>query len=194
MDHQLDMGQCQAHDDGTGNHRDERKWWKCEQQATMADALLASENTGGEKTGGEGDPEDLFDRHWDRFEGENGFPVDEKPAKIANAIWSQGRKTAIMKETFAKYPRPQNVICHKVDVNGEVLQGLTRNPTPKNRDSRLRTAQGTVARACIPAVKIAETMMDRTQELSRKSTMSMALDTMTLLSDRNQVINQLRWD
>ena len=137
-------------------------------RATAADALLPSENTGGEKTGGDGDPEDLFDGYRDRFEEENGPPVDGKLAKIANAIWSQGRNTTIMKETFAKYPRPENVSCYKVDVNDEILQGLTRNQTAKNRDSRLRTAQGTVARACLPAVKIAEAVMDWTKEISRK--------------------------
>ena len=162
--------------------------------ATAADALLPTQNTGGEKTGGGGDPEDLFDGYWDRFEEENGPPVDGKLAKIANAIWSQGRNTTIMKETFWKYPRPENVSCYKVDVNDKILQGLTRNQTAKNRDSRLRTAQGTVARACLPAVKIAEAVMDRTKEISRKSIMSMALDTLTLLSDTNQVVNQLRRD
>ena len=160
--------------------------------ASAADALLGDPAPVAEQPGD--DQEDLLAGYRDRLDDEDGPLTNEKLAEIANAIWKQGRNSTIMKETLAKYPRPVNVKCHRVDTNEEILQGLTRNPTAKKRDSRLRTAQGTVARACLPALKIAEAAMDWSMELDRKSIMSLALDELTLLSDTNQVINQLRRD
>ena len=91
---------------------------------------------------------------------------------------------------MAKHPRPQNLTAQKVEINSEVLSSISS--LAKNRDAKLKAVQGGLARATVPAVKIAEAAMNN--DIDRKQMLDLAVDTVTLLSNANAVINQVRGD
>ena len=100
---------------------------------------------------------DLLSLVRERYADEDGPAVDKELAGIVNTIWRRGRDPNVLKNILTKYHRPKNIDCHKVDLNPEIITGL---PKPvRSRDMKLRAAQGSVARACVPAIHIAEAMI-----------------------------------
>ena len=91
---------------------------------------------------------------------------------------------------MGNYPRPRNVLCHKVDVNLEVMNGLGK--FAKNKDAKLRGIQGNIARCVVPALKIVEGVLSK--EMNESQIIETALDAVTLLASANGQLNQVRRD
>ena len=125
-----------------------------------------------------------------RYADEDGPPTESSLAKTINEIWCEKRDPKKVKQILEKYPKPQNVNCHKVDINVDVQNGLSRNA--KNRNAKLRTIQGSVARCAVPALKIAEGVL--TNKLTKSQLVERALDTVTMLAGANSQLNQFRRD
>ena len=144
----------------------------------------------GESDEGEGGTEgDLLSEFRDRYADEDGPELKKELADIANTIWRKGRDPTVLKDVLQSYPRPRNVACHKVDINPEVLMGLPKQS--KSKDLSLRAAQSSVARTCVPPLRMAEALLSN-KETPKKDVMKMTMDTLTLLSEVNDTINQIR--
>ena len=141
---------------------------------------------------GEGTPEgDLLSVVRERYVDEDGPPVETELAGIANTIWRRGWDPSVLKNILSKYQRPANVDCHKVDLNPEILVRLPK--VIKSRDMKLQSVQSSVARASVPAIHIAEAMIEH-KDVPKKDLVRMSMDTLTLLADVNDNINQIRRD
>ena len=125
-----------------------------------------------------------------RYAVEDGPPLNSELARTVNEIWGQQRDPKKDKTIMEKYPRPENVDTHKVDVNVDVQAGLSN--FAKSHDARLRSVQGLVAQGAVPAMKIAGGVL---QNLMTKSQLvETALDCVTVLATANSQLNQLRRD
>lgn len=133
---------------------------------------------------------DYLESYRQRFADEVGPAINKSLAKIVNTIWTKGRDPEVSKDIKSIHPRPVNIKCDKVDINSEVLSGLQK--PARGRDSKLRAVQATIARATVPAVKIAGLCMQK--DFDKKEILDMALDTVTMLSSANEGINQFRPD
>ena len=96
--------------------------------------------------------EELLDADRVRYLGEDGEPVGEKLANLTNQLWDKGRDCQRLRECYEQHARPSNV--HKIDINDEVVNAIPQHV--KVRDIRLRAAQGVVARAAVPTMKVME--------------------------------------
>ena len=136
------------------------------------------------------DPLSILGAYRRRYADEDGPPVEKELATAINGIWGEKRAPQKVKAILEKYPRPSNVNCHKVDINSDVLSAIGR--VAKNRDAKLRSVQGNIARCAVPAVKLAEGLLAK--QVNKTELIETALDTVTLLANANAQLNQLRRD
>ena len=135
--------------------------------------------------------EDLLMAYQARYEDEHGPSVPDKLALFVNKIWQKGRDPETFKTTMAKHPRPENLVMQKVEVNPEALSSLGH--VAKSRDAKLKSVQAGLATATVPAVKIAEQALGK-NDLDKKQVLDLAVDSVTLLANVNEVVNQVRRD
>ena len=158
---------------------------------TTADLMDDQDDTTVDNAVEDTEPEDLLMAYQAHYEDENGPSVPDKLALFVNKIWRKGRDPETFKITMAKHPRPENLVMQKVEVNPEVLSSLGR--VAKSRDAKLKSVQAGLARATVPAVKIAEQAL-RKNDLDKKQVLDLAVDSVTLLANVNKVVNQVRRD
>ena len=149
-----------------------------------------SEETTMEGTPTDIDPNSLLGAYRLQFSEDVGPPLEKEVADTVNAIWSERRDPKIVKQIGEKYPKPANVCCQKVDINSDVLNGISK--TIRARDTKLRAIQGSIAKSALPAVKMVEGLLAK--DTAKSEMVERALDMVTLLANANSQINQFRRD
>ena len=167
-----------------------------EMDETQDDEVQIVDETGGaDATEGpeEEEGQDLLADYRERYADEDGDPVSEKLAGVVNAIWQKGKDSNTMKSCYVKYPRPGNLDLHKVDLNEEIISSV--NNFARARDLRLRAVQAALTRAAVPTTRIVQGLIDpKSSKLSKQAEVDMAIDSVTMLSNANGLLNQVRRD
>lgn len=123
---------------------------------------------------GGGEDNDLLTAHRERYADEDGEPVKKSLAELGNNIWAKGKDIPKMMECYVKYPRPKNVVIHKVLLNEEVMSSIEK--FGHTRDIKLRAAQAGVARAAVPMIRVIQNLMDGNTPLDKQQQVDMAID------------------
>ena len=110
--------------------------------------------------------------------------------KNCNHMWSKTHDTEVMKKVKSKHLKPENIQCGCIDINPEVLGGLSKSA--RGKDIKLRVEQAEIAQTTILATKIAESCMKN--DLNKKQLLDWAMDNIQLLLSVNTRLNQFRQD
>ena len=109
--------------------------------------------------------DDLLEAYRQRYDDEDGQAIHYGLAKLVNTIWAKGRGPKTLTTMFEKYPRPSNVESWGVDIIPDVINGLQK--PARIHDMRLCAVQGSVARATVPSLKLAEKILNLVRSISR---------------------------
>jgi hypothetical protein len=149
-------------------------------------ASMMSEEEGGEQNL-PGDS--LLSVYRSRYQDEVGEPVSGKLAGLVSQIWEKGKDSENLKEIYSNYHKPSNVPVHKVDLNPELMGPAGK--FGRARDMKLRAIQAGIARATVPAIRIADDLL-KAENIPQQKLMDMSIDTVTILANANAAVNQLR--
>ena len=133
----------------------------------------------------------LLANYRNRYQDEEGDPVSDELADLAKQIWEKGRDNESLKEMYEAYPKPKNVPVHKVDLNPELMGPAGK--FGRARDMKLRAIQAAIARATVPALRIADGLL-KGDNISDQKFMDTSIDTVTILANASASVNQLRRD
>ena len=122
---------------------------------------------------------------------QQGPTIQPKLAQLINKLWWKDRDSETYKQIMKKYPRTENLEAQEVEVNPEVHNLVSR--MAKNRDAKLKSAQAGISRAAVPLTKIAEQLVKAKQgDVDKQLVLDLTIDTLTLLANTNEVVNQIR--
>ena len=134
--------------------------------------------------------DELLAAYKQKYAEEIGEALDPQLVDIINKIWQHGRNMETFKKILAKHPWPENLVCQKVEVNPEVLTSISK--FGKTRDAKLRSVQGCLTRVVVTFSKVAQAAVGK--EVNKKELLEISIDAIILISNADEVTNQLRCD
>ena len=133
----------------------------------------------------------LLNAYRSRYQDEDGTPVSGRLAELVGQIWEKGKDSEVLKDIYSIYPRPVNVPTQKVDLNLELMGPVGK--FGRARDMKLRAIQAAISRATVPSVRIADALL-KGENIEDQDLMNMSIDSVTILANANESVNQMRRD
>ena len=99
---------------------------------------------------------------------------------FGNSMWTKKKDPGVIREIYAKFPKPTNIKAQKVDSNGNILSG-TWKPA-RIPDMCFCTVQGGIVKVSIPVIDMNELAVDKETPLDRKKLIEMSMDAITIFA------------